>query len=665
MRVIGLTGGSGAGKTTVLEILQTHGAAALDCDRLYDGLLKEDEALRRELAETFVGAFLPDGSLDREKLGDLVFSDPDQMRRLNGIVFYHVGLAVRRRLTDLRRQGCRLAVIDAVNLAESGLGELCDTTVAVLAPEEDRLKRIMARDGIDRDHALRRIMAQQSDEEFARRCRIVLRNEGTMEDLRRQTEAALKEYWNETRGIGTMANNELREKLLYQKKNGFDRLPEQEIKAVETYCEGYKRFLNTAKTERECVTEAVKLAEQAGFRAWEMDRAYQPGEKFYYINRDKNVFLVVMGRESLAEGVNITTGHLDSPRIDLKPTPLYEEAEFAFFKTQHYGGIRPYHWLNIPLALHGVVYRRDGSKVDVTIGEAPDDPQFVICDLLPMLAKKQKAMTVEAAFPSEMLNIMLGSRPLAGDDGKERVKLEIMRLIHERYGIEEEDFVSAEIEVVPVIPARDVGFDRSLIGGYGQDDRVCSYAILKATLELETPRRTAVCILADTEEIASGGVTGTKSEVMEWFFTHLCKTQGVDVYDCFAKSFCMSADVTSGYDPNFSSVFDKHSVARFNYGVAVCKNTAKGGKSNTSDASAELMAYIRKTMNEGGVLWQTAQMGTNDSGAGGTLAKFVACRNIDTIDMGVPVISMHSPFEITSKIDCYMTYKAAKVLCEA
>lgn len=460
-----------------------------------------------------------------------------------------------------------------------------------------------------------------------------------------------------------MKDRKLRESILSrEKKSGFDVLSPEELRNMEAYCDGYKKYLNAGKTEREAAAEAVRLAEEAGFTPWERGHDYRPGEKFYYVDREKRVFLTVMGKKSLAEGINLTAAHIDAPRIDLKATPLYEAGEMAFFKTQHYGGIRRYQWMNLPLAFHGVVVRQDGTKIPVTIGEDPDDPQFVICDLVSAMAGKQQEVSLADAFPSESMNILLGHRPMADDDGADRVKMEVLRLLYERYGIEEEDFISAEIEVVPALNARDVGFDRSFIGGYGQDDRVCAYAILKATLELGKPDRTAVCLLEDKEEVGSTGVTGSQSESLEWFLNSLCKVQNVDLYDCFAKSFFLSTDVTGGYDPHNAALRDASCITRCGCGTAISKNVARAGASGTTDASAEVMDFVRESFNEGGVLWQIRSPKDAMKGAGGTLSKFIATRNIETIDVGVPILSMHSPFEITSKIDCYMTYKGTKAI---
>ena len=457
---------------------------------------------------------------------------------------------------------------------------------------------------------------------------------------------------------------ELRKALSYDRKNGYDRLLPGEREAMEEYCAGYKEFLDAGKTERECVDRAVALAEAAGFRAYARGMELKPGDKVYRVNRGKSVMLAVMGKESLAEGVHIAAAHIDSPRLDLKQTPLYEADELAFLKTHYYGGIRKYQWVTIPLELHGVVALKSGQVVRVSVGNGEGDPLFTIDDLLPHLGVEQSRKPLGEAIPGESLNILVGSRPLADDEGKDRVKLTVLELLNRKYGIVEEDFLSAELCAVPAFRACDIGFDRSMIGAYGHDDRVCAYACLAAILQLSAPERTAVCVLADKEEIGSEGVTGMKSAAFDTFMEDLCAGQDVPVRACYEKSFCLSADVTAAYDPNFADVYEKRNSAFVNYGIGLCKYTGARGKSGASDASAELVARVRRVLDEAGVVWQMAELGKVDAGGGGTVAMFMAERNIDTLDAGVPVLSMHAPFETVGKLDCYMTFKGAKAVFE-
>ena len=458
---------------------------------------------------------------------------------------------------------------------------------------------------------------------------------------------------------------ERRDALLYNPKNGYDRLSPQDEIAMHSYCEDYKKFLDLGKTERECVTTAEALAKAQGFQPLTPGMALKAGDKVYRVNRGKSIMLAVIGSSPLSQGAHIAAAHIDSPRLDLKPSPLYEDSELAFLKTHYYGGIRKYQWVTIPLELHGVVALKNGQTVQVAIGPGAGDPVFTVDDLLPHLAKDQSQKPLGEAIPAESLNLLVGSRPFKDDEGSERVKLAVMELLHEKYGIVEEDFISAELEAVPAFQASDLGLDRSMIGAYGHDDRVCAYATLAAILQLSAPEYTAVCMLADKEEIGSEGVTGMKSAAFDTFMEDLCQAQGVPLRACYEKSFCLSADVTAAFDPNFADVYEKNNSARVNYGVGLCKYTGARGKSGASDAGAEVVAYVRRLLDDKGILWQMAELGKADQGGGGTVAAYMAERNIDTLDAGVPVLSMHSPFETVGKLDCYMTFKGMKAIFEA
>lgn len=449
---------------------------------------------------------------------------------------------------------------------------------------------------------------------------------------------------------------EIRDELFYKQKNGYDTMSTQQRIDMEDYCRGYMAFLNEARTEREAVKIAIEMAEDKGFVEYVDGMKLSPGDKVYCNNRSKALMLAVIGSKSLEEGCVIAGAHVDSPRIDLKQNPLYESDELAYFKTHYYGGIKKYQWVTIPLELHGVVALKNGETIDVSIGRDPSDPQFVITDLLPHLGKEQMRKTMEEGITGEGLNILIGSIPYA-DEGSDRVKLAVMSILNDRYGVVEEDFLSAELTAVPAFEVREIGLDRSLIGGYGHDDRVCAYAELKAILDLdEVPEKTAVCILADKEETGSDGVSGMQSSAFECFMEELCAGQNVPLRRCFKNSFCLSADVTAAFDPNFPEVSEKRNDAKLNYGMGICKFTGARGKSGTSDASAEIVGYLRRIFADAGVVWQMSELGKVDQGGGGTIAKYMANRNIDTIDAGVPVMSMHAPFEVVAKFDCFMTY---------
>ena len=451
--------------------------------------------------------------------------------------------------------------------------------------------------------------------------------------------------------------DELRNNLFYEQKNGYDLIGTEERLAVEDYCKGYMDYLNRSRMEREAVVNAIELAEKNGFVEYHFGMELKPGMKIYHNNRGKALILAVIGRKSLAEGAVIAGAHVDSPRLDLKQVTLYEQDEMCYFKTHYYGGIKKYQWVTIPLELHGAVALKNGEVVDVVIGRESNEPKFIITDLLPHLAKDQMTKTMAEGITGEGLNILIGSTPYA-DEGKDRVKLAVMSILNDMYGITEEDFLSAELSAVPAYDVSEIGLDRSLIGGYGQDDRVCAYAELKALFDVKDPERTCVCILADKEETGSDGVSGMQSAAFDCFMEDLCETQGVALRHCYANSFCVSADVSNAFDPLYPEVSEKRSESKINYGVSICKFTGSRGKGGTSDASAELVAYLRRLFADNGVVWQMAELGKVDQGGGGTIAKYMANRNIDTIDAGTPVLSMHAPFEVTSKFDCYMTYKA-------
>lgn len=463
--------------------------------------------------------------------------------------------------------------------------------------------------------------------------------------------------------MGEMDWGAVRETLMFQPKNGYDRITDRDGEEMKVYCEDYLQFVNCAKTEREAVDLMVAAAKKAGFVEFNPDMQLRPGDKLYRINRRKAVFFAVVGKKPLEQGTRITAAHIDSPRLDLKPIPLYEDSELALLKTHYYGGIKKYQWTTVPLALHGVLALTDGSVLKVNIGEDPADPVFCVTDLLVHLSAEQMKKTLAEGVTGENLNVLVGSKPLDGDKGEtHRIKLAVLMLLHEKYGIIEEDFLSAELTMVPALPAREVGLDRSLLGAYGHDDRVCAYAGFWPMLSMtEAPAHTAVCILADKEEIGSDGVTGLQSEAFDLFMEELCACQQGSLRKCYANSICLSADVSAAYDPTYGEMFDRRNSARLNYGVAVCKYTGARGKSGASDAAGEVVSRFRRAFNRGGVCWQMAELGKVDAGGGGTVAKFMAKRNIDTLDAGVPVLSMHAPWEIVSKLDCYMTMKACRV----
>ena len=454
------------------------------------------------------------------------------------------------------------------------------------------------------------------------------------------------------------AVKDLKEKLFYEKKNGLLKTNDETNQKIQQYCEGYKDFLNSAKTEREAVKTAVDMAIEKGFKPFEIGKKYNAGDKVYFNNRGKTVAFAVIGELPAEKGVNITAAHIDSPRLDLKPNPLYEELELALFKTHYYGGIKKYQWTAMPLALHGVFAKKDGTVTEVNIGEDDSDPKFVIIDLLPHLAREQSKRSLSDGVRGEELNVLIGSMPFKSDEGSELVKLNILKLLNEKYGVTEEDFLSAELEMVPAAKSSDIGFDRSLVGAYGQDDRVCAYPALTAILDVTAPKKTAIAILTDKEEIGSMGNTGLQSDFLSHIIHDICVMQNCDETVAIRNSKCLSADVNAGTDPTFQDVMERRNASFLNYGVVLTKYTGGGGKSSTSDASAEYVAEIRAMLDREGIIWQTGELGKVDAGGGGTVAMYVANLGVDVIDLGVPVLSMHAPFETTAKLDVYMCYRA-------
>jgi aspartyl aminopeptidase len=453
-----------------------------------------------------------------------------------------------------------------------------------------------------------------------------------------------------------------RKALLYKQKNGYTVISDADKAQMNAYARRYMDFLDAAKTEREAVKETIRQAQAAGFVAYTPGMPMTPGTKVYQTVHGKAINLAIIGKESLAEGTRIAAAHIDNPRLDLKPNPLYEEDQLAFFQTHYYGGIKKYQWTTVPMAIHGVVVKQDGTVVEISVGEKDRDPVFIVTDLLIHLAEAQMKKPLATGVTGENLNVLVGSVPLPEDEGGDSVKLAILMYLNETYGITEEDFLSAELIVVPAAHARELGFDRSMIAAYGHDDRSCSFAALDALLSLdEVPEYTAVCCLADKEEIGSMGISGMESQAFEYFMDCLCSAQNVKLLECFKNSQCLSADVTNAYDPTYPEVCDKQNNAHLNGGVCFMKYTGSRGKSGSSDAPAEFVAKIRRLCAQGEVVWQTGELGKVDAGGGGTVAQYMANRNILTLDTGVPVLSMHAPIEVVSKLDCYMTQKAMRV----
>ncbi len=449
--------------------------------------------------------------------------------------------------------------------------------------------------------------------------------------------------------------------LLRKAKNAYEIMSPEELRDAYEYCEGYKKFLDEGKIERFCVEYAVNLAEERGFEVFDYGKKYKPGDKVYFVQHNRAAIFAVIGTESPEDGFNIVAAHVDCPKLDLKPNPLYEDSGFALFKTHYYGGIRKYQWVATPLALCGVVCKKSGETLRVTIGLDESDPVFFISDLLPHLAKDQSSKPLDSAFTGENLNVLLASIP-AKETETDALKTTVMKLLNEKYGIVEDDFLTADLSVVPAGRARDLGLDRSMILAYGHDDRIDAYPALLSLFELTSPAKTCVAVLADREEVGSMGISGMRSSYFADFLKALCC--GYNERKAFANSAALSADVSAAYDPNFADVFEKQNSAFFNRGIAVCKYTGSRGKGGSSEAPAEFMAKIFRIFEGAGVLYQVAELGKVDQGGGGTVAQFISDLNIPVLDVGVALLSMHAPYEAASKTDIYYTHKACRAFFE-
>ena len=457
-------------------------------------------------------------------------------------------------------------------------------------------------------------------------------------------------------------SEELKEKLFKNKKTGWEEISEEEKSEVFEVSEKYMEFLNKSKTEREFIKNAKKLADENGFKDIMEYETLKPGDKIYFINREKSMYLGIIGEEPIEKGMHIIGSHVDSPRLDLKPNPLCENTGLAYLKTHYYGGIKKYQWTTIPLSMHGVIVKTNGEKIEINIGEDESDPIFTITDLLPHLAQDQMEKKLKNSIDGEDLQLLVGSIPYNDEKVSEKVKLNILDILNKKYGITEEDLTSAEIELVPEFKARSLGFDSSMIAAYGQDDKVCAYTSLAAMMELKNVKNTAICILSDKEEIGSIGNTGMESHMFDFFISEILNKLGVNKPNLLDKVFCfskmLSSDVDAGFDPIYASVSDKENAGFLGKGISLNKYTGSRGKSGASDANAEYVAWVRNVLEKNNIRYQVAELGKVDVGGGGTIAYIIANKGADVIDCGVPVLSMHAPYEVTSKFDVYSAYKA-------
>ena len=457
---------------------------------------------------------------------------------------------------------------------------------------------------------------------------------------------------------------ELKKKLFNIKKDGWEDATEQEQKEIFEISQNYMDFLNEAKTEREFIKKARELANKNGYKDIMEFQTLKPGDKIYFVNREKSMYLAIIGEESIENGMHIIGSHVDSPRLDLKPNPLYEDTGLAYFKTHYYGGIKKYQWTTIPLSIHGVIVKTNGEKIEINIGEDEKDPIFTITDLLPHLAQEQMDKKLKNGIDGEDLNLLIGSIPYKDEKVTEKVKLNILNLLNQKYGITEADLNSAEIELVPAFRARSLGVDESMVAAYGQDDKVCAYTSLAAMMELKNVKNTAVCILSDKEEIGSMGNTGMESHMFDFFVSEMLNKLGINRPNLLDKVFCfskmLSSDVDAGFDPIYASVSDKTNAGFIGKGIALVKYTGARGKSGASDANAEYVAWVRNVLDKNNIKYQLTELGKVDIGGGGTIAYILANKGTDVIDCGVPVLSMHAPYEVTSKYDIYSAYKTYK-----
>ena len=460
----------------------------------------------------------------------------------------------------------------------------------------------------------------------------------------------------------------LEKKLMDKKISGWLETDNEKFANIFNFCDGYIEFLNKSKTEREFTFNAKKLAEQNGFKDINCVEKLNSGDKVYFENREKSIYFAIIGEEKLEKGLHIVGAHIDSPRLDLKPNPLYEEGEIAYFNTHYYGGIKKYQWTTIPLSIHGVIIKANGEKITINIGEDESDPIFTITDLLPHLAKDQAQKRLGEAIEGENLDLLVGSIPTLDKETKEKVKLNVLKILNEKYGIIENDFVSSEIELVPAFKARSLGFDYGMVAGYGQDDKVCSYSALRALMEINNPKKTSICILSDKEEIGSMGNTGMESHVFDYFVSELLNKTGENRVNLLEKVFCyskmLSSDVDAGFDPLYASVSDRTNSGYLSKGISLNKYTGARGKSGSSDANAEFVAWVRNVFETNNIKYQVCELGKVDVGGGGTIAYILANKGVDVIDCGVPVLSMHAPYEVTSKFDIYEAYRAYKAFWE-
>ena len=659
--IVGLTGPSGGGKSTAAEMLRTLHFCVIDCDSLSREAVRQGGECLKQLTERFGGEILlADGSLDRRRLGNICFSEPESKRALDDITHPHILRLLFERIRHEAENGADAVIVEAAALYESGLDRSCDRIALVRASRELLVNRIMQRDGLSAEAAAARLDAQTDARLLAERADYIIENDGSTAELEKAVNKfadTIKLWTKEVLMSKEKTKSQLlAEKLLRKPQSCFEKYSEEMLKSAREYSGGYMSFLDSAKTEREAVSSAVEMLKKHGFAEFDPKKKYSAGDKVYLNNRGKALVAAVVGSGKAEDGVSIIAAHVDSPRLDLKPCPLYEDKGLVYFKTHYYGGIKKYQWTAIPLALHGVVVDGNGNSIQVKIGEDDSDPVLYITNLLPHLSATHNERKATDIVKGEELNALLGSTPFdTEDETKDAFKLNIMNLLHEKYGITEDDFVTAELELVPAVKSRYVGLDRGLIASYGHDDRVCAYPALTALLETQKPARTCMCVFADKEETGSDGNTGMQGDYLKNFIIQITAATDPDADICtvFRNSRAISSDVTAAIDPTYADVMDPRNCSVLNYGPSVDKYGGSRGKYGCNDASAEYVGSIARIFNEAGLCWQTGELGKVDAGGGGTVAKFISVLDIDVVDCGVPMLSMHSPYELASVYDIY------------
>lgn len=648
MFIIGITGPSGSGKGTFANILSEYGFSHIDTDLIAREVIPE---VLYMLIKTFGSDIInKDHTLNRKKLAQKAFVSECETNKLNQIMHPAIMRRVKLKIKEEEKKGVVGIVLDGAALIEANALSLCNISITIWSHDKDRFNRVMKRDKISKEEANIRFKGQKDLSFYFTHTMYHIENT-TYENLIIQTKQLMK-------SLGFNKRRNKMEDLFFKQKNCYDIMNKDDIQNMNTLCKEYMKFLTEAKVERLGVRYTIAEAEKNGYIPFEYGKKYSEGDKIYLNQHNKAVIFAHIGKQNFDDGFQIIAAHLDCPRIDIKLNPLYEKNNFAMLKTHYYGGILKYQWVTIPLMLVGVVYKKDGNKIEFCIGDDKNDPVCCITDLLPHLGKDQAKKSLDTAFTGEDLNILIGSAPDTTTNAEEKVKANILNILNKKYKIKEEDFLTAEISAVPAESAREMGLDKSMILSFGQDDRVCAYPAFSALMNINNPDKTAICILADREEVGSMGNTGLRSAYMSDFLEELCISSKQNFRKAMSNSYAISSDVTAAYDPNYESAYEICNSAMLNKGCAINKFTGAHGKSGSSEADAKFIAMLCSLFQNNKIVYQFGELGKVDQGGGGTVSQFIADRNIEVVDIGIPVLSMHAPYEVTAKSDIYMMYKA-------